>query len=397
MLLNEERLRRQMADRGLDAVIATTPENVTYSSGFWALPQWIRRGPQAYVLWPAAGRGEAAVITSSGTLDLLADQVPWVETVRRYGAFHVDRGPVPELDPVSARLAALQALPDDGDALDSLVAALTAAGLSRGRIGIDEQGLAPGHLERLRERLPKIAWTQAGALFRSVRAVKTPEEVDRLRKVAAITERSIAAALAMAREGASELELARAFHRQTVEEDGLPVLGCIGFGERSALMNVQPSERRLRAGEVIRFDAGGRYRHYRADVARIAVLGEPEPAVRRYHSALLAGVRRACEMIRPGVTAAAVFETTVETVRREGIPHYHRNHVGHGIGLDGYDAPSLSPGSSEVIEEGMVLCVETPYYEIGRWGLQVEDMLVVRADGVERFMATDGDLMVVAP
>lgn len=175
------------------------------------------------------------------------------------------------------------------------------------------------------------------------------------------------------------------------------MLGCIGFGERSALMNVQPSERRLRAGEVIRFDAGGRYRHYRADVARIAVLGEPEPAVRHYHTALLAGVRRACEMIRPGVTAAAVFETTVETVRREGIPHYRRNHVGHGIGLDGYDAPSLSPGSSEVIEEGMVLCVETPYYEIGRWGLQVEDMLVVRADGVERFMATDGDLMVVAP
>lgn len=85
----------------------------------------------------------------------------------------------------------------------------------------------------------------------------------------------------------------------------------------------------------------------------------------------------------------------MRVVQREGIPHYRRDHVGHGIGLDGYDAPTLSPSSREVIEEGMVLCVETPYYEIGRWGLQVEDMLVVRAGGVERLMETDGEIIVV--
>src|SRR3546814_11934744 len=92
-----------------------------------------------------------------------------------------------------------------------------------------------------------------------------------------------------------------------------------------------------------------------------------------------------------------VFRSAVETVRREGIGHYRRNHVGHGIGLDGYDAPSLTATSDEILEAGMVLCVETPYYELGRWGLQVEDMLVVRSDGVERLMATSGELMMVPP
>ena len=397
VLLNKDRLHAGMAESRLDVVIATTPENVTYMSGFWALPQWIRRGPQAYVVWPAPGNGAAEIITSTGTLDLVADQHIWVERVRRYGAFHIDGHSDDPRDPVSQRLIELQGARDHGDAISALATGLTDAGLSHARIGIDEIGLMPGQLEALRERLPGANLVPAAGLFRKVRAIKTPEEIARLARVAEIAERSIKAALDVAREGASEIELARAFHAQTVQDDAFPVLGCIGFGERSALMNVQPSDRKLRQGEVIRFDVGGRYRHYRADIARIATLGEPTEEVRRHHHALLAGVERACEAIRPGVRVADVFEVAVETVRREGIGHYRRHHIGHGIGLDGYDAPSLTATSDEVFEAGMVLCVETPHYELGRWGLQVEDMVVVRADGVERLLRTSGDLVVVAP
>jgi Xaa-Pro aminopeptidase len=69
--------------------------------------------------------------------------------------------------------------------------------------------------------------------------------------------------------------------------------------------------------------------------------------------------------------------------------------VGHGIGLDGYDAPNLTASSAEVLEEGMVLSVETPYYELGFGGLQVEDMVVVTRTGLESLMTTDNDLRIV--
>ncbi|EHK53299.1 M24 family metallopeptidase [Allomesorhizobium alhagi] len=396
MLLNEGRLRHWMEKLRLDAVIATAPENVTYMSGFWALPQWIRRGPQTYVVWPAQQIAEPEIITSTSTLDLIADQSPWVKRVRRYGDFHVVVGGDAADHAVSRQHAALNELPGHLDALAALTSALQEAGLAHANIGLDESGLLPGHKAALSAQLPKVQWTSAAALFRSVRAVKTDEEVERLAKVARIAERSIKAALAAAREGASERDLARAFDIETVMGGGAPVLSCIGFGERSALMNVQPSNRALQPGDVIRFDVGGRYRHYRADIARIATFGEPPPEVRRYHQALLRGVQYACEAIQPGMPTAKLFEEVVAVVRREGIPHYRRDHVGHGIGLDGYDAPTLSAGSTEVFEEGMVLCLETPYYEIGRWGLQVEDMVVVRRGGVERLMATDGDLIEVA-
>jgi Xaa-Pro aminopeptidase len=394
-LLNENRFQEKIVALKLDAVVATSPENVTYSSGFWALPQWIRRGPQAYVLWPVPNRGEPEIITSTATLDLIADQPIWVEKVRRYGDFHVDRAPEPPHDPASLRQLELLTTESHRDAIEALAVAISEAGLTRSRIGIDEIGLMPGQFGALEALLPDATFMPAASLFRDVRAVKTEGEIARLRTVAQIAERSIAAALDLAKEGSSEVELARAFHLQTVRDDALPVLGCIGFGERSALMNVQPSDRTLRLGDVIRFDVGGRYRHYRADIARIATFGESSKEVRRLHHALLSGVERACKMIRPGVRVADVYGATVETVQREGIGHYRRNHVGHGIGLDGYDAPNLAAASEEVFEEGMVLCVETPYYEIGRFGLQVEDMVVVRREGVERLMTTSGDLMVV--
>jgi Xaa-Pro aminopeptidase len=92
---------------------------------------------------------------------------------------------------------------------------------------------------------------------------------------------------------------------------------------------------------------------------------------------------------------ADVFHAAVNTVRQEGIPHYQRSHVGHGIGLDGYDAPNIAPSNDDVFEEDMVICVETPYYEMGLGGLQVEDTMAVTRDGVDSFMLSSTELRIL--
>ncbi len=395
MLMNSTRLFAGMTKERLEAIVATMPENVTYASGFWAMSQWIRRGPQAYVLTPAEGKGESVVIASTGLIDLAADPDVWVKDISRFGKFVIDRTPEIGLDSHDSRIEELMAQGDDGDAVGALVKAIKARGLENARIGVDEIGILPQYWDKLAEALPGATLIRAADIFRYARTIKTPDEIMRLRKSAQIADMSIQAALAVAREGATEMDLAHAFHTKTITEGGLPVLACIGVGTRSAMTNVQPSERKLVQGDVIRFDVGGRYRHYRADIARNAVLGEPSKKLARYHRAICVGLDRAIEMIKPGVRAADVFEACVETVRREGIPHYQRSHVGHGIGLDGYDAPNIAPSNSEVFEEGMVICVETPYYEVGFAGLQVEDTLVITKDGVESFMLSSTELQVI--
>jgi Xaa-Pro dipeptidase len=395
MLMNTTRLFEGMKRERLDAIVATMPENVTYASGFWAMSQWIRRGPQAYVLTPAEGRGEPVVIASTGLIDLVADPDVWVKDILRFGGFTIDRTPGVSLDARDSRIEELLGQADDGDAVGALVKAIKSRGLQNARIGVDEIGILPQYWDKLAEALPGATLVRAADIFRYARAIKTPEEIKRLRKSAQIADMSIRAALGVARDGATEMDLARAFHTKTINEGGQPVLGCIGVGTRSAMTNVQPSERKLGQGDVIRFDVGGRYRHYRADIARNGVLGEPTAKLAQYHRAICVGLDRSIEMIKPGVRAADVFAAAVEAVRREGIPHYKRSHVGHGIGLDGYDAPNIAPSSSEVFEEGMVICVETPYYEMGFAGLQVEDTLVVTRDGVESFMLSSTELQVL--
>jgi Xaa-Pro dipeptidase len=395
MLLNEERLHEVMAHENLDVLIGTSPENVTYLSGYWALSQWIRRGPQTYVIWPAPGRGEPCIVTSTSLLDQVADQEVWVKKIHRFGDFFIEHDPTVELDDLDREQMRLFELPNEGTPIDALCGVLKEYGLEGSRIGLDELGIHPFIDAELRERLNKAAFRPAYEIFRHIRAVKTPEEQRRLAIAAHIAEASISSALELVKPGVSEQELGLAFHERTVQEGGFPVLGCIGFGTRSAMINVHPSDKRLENGEIIRFDVGGRYQHYRADIARNAILGEPSRKIDAYHKALHAGIQRAYEIIRPGVLAADIYEAVMETVRREGLPHYQRTHVGHGIGLDGYDMPNLTPGGSHVIEEGMVLSIEAPYYELGFGGLQVEDMVVVRKDGLESFMETDGKLMVL--
>ena len=394
-LLNEARLNEKLAEHELDAIVATAPENVTYTTGYWALSQWIRRGPQTYVVWPAPGRGAPQIVASAGLLDLIADQRIAVEKVHKFGDFFVSQEPDAVLGDIDRRQSRLYALPNGGSAAACLEQALAGLELNGGRIGIDEGGLPPSLASPLSQSLEDFSVVPAFEIFRQVRAVKTQSEVSRLASAARAAEASIDAALRVAAPGVTELEMAREFNLETVRHDVLPVLFCIGFGPRSAMPNVQPSDAALKEGDIIRFDVGGRFEHYRADIARIAVLGEPSHKIKTYHDALHKGVLSGFEAIRPGAKAADIFDRVVKTVQREGIPHYQRSHVGHGIGIDGYDLPILSASSPDIIEAGMVLCVETPYYELGFGGLQVEDMIVVREDGVQSLMNSSGALRVV--
>jgi Xaa-Pro aminopeptidase len=393
MLFNAPRARRIMAGERLDALVATSPDNVTYASGYWAMSHWARPGgPQVYAVIPADDGASPCLVTGSGNLDLVVDGEAWVTEAYRYG-FFATKTDGPELSALDGRYAALLDGPDHGDAASALVAALRDRKLDRGRLAIEDTGIQPAILARVRRELPEAEILAGARVFREIRTIKTPEEIERLRGAVRVTERGIEAALRLARPGLPEQELLREFDRTVITEGGVPVTSmCVGSGPRSALSNCQAGERRLAANEVVRFDGGVRFRWYRSDIARIAALGDPGERVRRYYGALRAGAERAIAAIRPGVRCAEIFRIAMETVRREGIPHFERSHVGHGIGINNYDAPDLAPKSDEVVEEGMVLCVETPYYELGWAGLQLENTVVVRAPGAESLMSLGNEL-----
>lgn len=394
MLANVVRLHELMKRDKLDAVIATCPENVTYLSGFWAMSQWVRRGPQAYVLFPADTK-RPCIIANSGILDLVADQKPWITDIRRYGYFQLDADTSATLDADDKLQEELFSSQAYKDSVEALVASIKERQLERGNFGIDEMGITPQCMDQLKSALPDAKFIRCFSLFERVRSIKTQGEIEILRKAARATEHAIDAALKVAREGISEREMLREFNACLARNDTAPVVGCIGFGNRSAMINVQPSDRKLNRGDLIRFDVGGRYRHYRSDMSRGACLGEPAAKIAKYYRAVEKGVLRGYDIIKPGLKVSDLFKDIVKTVQREGIPHFKRSHVGHGIGVDGYDPPNIAESSTDVLEENMVICVETPYYELGFAGLQVEDMVRVTKDGAESLMTLPTALRVL--
>ena len=124
-------------------------------------------------------------------------------------------------------------------------------------------------------------------------------------------------------------------------------------------------------------------------------MGEPSEKIKTYYAAVLAGIDAAIAAAKPGVACKDLFHIAVEATRKNGIPHYRRHHVGHGIGVECYDDPSITPASPFILEEGMTINLETPYYELGWGGVQIEDTFEVTKDGVRMLDHTTRDLIVL--
>ncbi|MEU8227376.1 Xaa-Pro peptidase family protein [Kribbella sp. NPDC048915] len=234
------------------------------------------------------------------------------------------------------------------------------------------------------EARPDVTATADPDVFFRARAVKDEYELDCLRRANLACEAAILAALADAREGVTERELLRVVRGVMVEYDAHPLLSALGFSERGALVDMPVSDRELRKGDLIRFDIGCTLEGYHADMSRTAAFGTVDPELSEIHDGLVAAEQAAIDQVRPGVRAGELFATAVETARASGVPDYDRTHCGHGIGLEIYEPPGVTSASTEVLVSGMTLCIETPYYLLGRAGLQIEDAVVVTDEGAVR-------------
>jgi Xaa-Pro dipeptidase len=265
----------------------------------------------------------------------------------------------------------------------------------RSRMHFETLGLTPPSAEQIVSSLgPSLVIDNQ--LLRAVRAVKTAEEIQRLAWAASLAERGMASAIATARLGSSEQEVAEVIAATMASGGGMPSQLSVQVGSRTTLGDAFPSTDRLMPGDLLRMDVGCRVDGYWSDIARMAVLGEPSKRVRRAFEALKAGQEHERDIVRSGLSAAEVFSATVSRVRESGLPGYKRTHCGHGIGLEVYDVPRITEGNETILQEGMVLCLETPYYEIGLGGLLVEDTVVVTEEDHIPLTNMERDLAVIA-
>jgi Xaa-Pro dipeptidase len=362
-----ERLTAALERGGLDALVAASPENVAYVTGFWSLSRTVYPATESYAV--VTRSGTALVVPAIDGL-AVAEGAADADHLFAYGRFVLDPGERPP-----ARRVELVTTAADG-----VAAALATLGIGEGRLGLDDERLPAARASALGERLQAYALTPASAAFALARAVKSPFEIDCLQQALRIAEEGINTVLGMLRPGVTEREAAGVFERELARQDAAPYCTIIAFGAGSAVPAPWPGDRALRAGELVRFDLGCVVKGYRSDVARMAVMGEPTAHQQAMFDALHAGVEAALDAVCPGAGGGKVFDAAVAAVRAAGLPRFDRHHVGHGIGLEAAETPWLAPGG-EPIEMGMILRVETPLYVAGEAGLNVKETALVTRTG----------------
>ena len=378
-----QRLAAAMAEQGLQTLVASTPENVFYATGHWSVANSILRSAVALAVLDGSG-AVAALVLACGDVANFVSAGYDPERIFTYGRFFYEG----DNAAIEARNAAAAAGP-----AEALAAALQARGRARGRNGVAAGQLPLAVWQALPGLLPAATVTPAQAVFRQARLVKAADEIARLERAAEIAEDALLAALATAAPGVSERELGRRYEAEVVARGGAPFFTVVTFGERAALADTPTTDRSLRSGDVLRFDLGCIFAGYRSDIARTALCGACDPRYETYYAAMLAGVDAALAAVRPGVAAGEIFAIAMAATRAAGVPHYRRQHVGHAIGLEVYDALSVAPGVATPLQADMVLCLETPYYELGWGGVQIEDLLRVTDQGAALLNKSRRDLI----
>ncbi len=377
-LYHPDRTSKILAEERFDGLIASAPENVTYFTGLSVPSPYLRREVHVFAVLAANVQEDPVLVMPASFLAFLADEPGNASMVRVYGDPHVVFPP-PDVALDQRELHVVQLFkwtPRFRSALEALLAVLSEKHIMGGRLGMDETGISPVVWAELLERLSETRVEPGAGILRRIRAVKTPPEIALLRRSAEITEAAQADLFSAVRAGVTEKELTDVLERRILAEGGRPAFSYLGLGPRGGTLR-PPLAVRARLGDLIRTEMGCTYRHYWSDTGRTGVLGAPSNKQRGYFEALAAGHQIARETLRAGVRAGVVCDAVVRTVRKAGIPEYQRTHCGHGIGLQLYDLPLLAPADQTVLEAGMVVNVEVPYYEIGFGGMQIEDTLLV--------------------
>lgn len=256
------------------------------------------------------------------------------------------------------------------------------------RIGLEAHDVTLAQAKELRSLRTGIQWVPLAETVEPLRAVKTPEEIEKLRAAAAITDKAMARVNHLARPGISEKELAWALEKQMREDgaDGLAFPVIVASGPNSALPHHQTGERRLQAGDVIIVDMGAELDGYKSDMTRTFFLGEPDAKFWEIYNLVLAAHKAVFDQLRPGMTLRQVDAIARDLITAAGYGSQFGHGLGHGVGLDIHEAPFFSqraPAEAR-IQAGMAVTIEPGVYLPGWGGVRIEDFALVTKNGLER-------------
>ena len=353
--VRRERLAARLPELEVDAVLVTRLVNVRYLTGF--------TGSNAQLL---LARDGTRFFTDFRYEEQSAHETPDVERVVYTTGFH---DPFPQ----------------------------ACADLGVGTLGFEAAGVTYQFFRDLGEKTPGVELTPLEPVVERLRWVKDPEELELVRRAQAVTDEAFERVAGKLAEGMTERQVALELElaMRAAGADALAFDTIAAFGENAAEPHHHPTERPLARGDVVKLDFGALVDGYHSDMTRTVEFGEPRAELREIYDVVLAAQRTGIDAVRADANGKDCDAAARKVIEDAGYGERFGHSLGHGVGLEIHEGPSLRRGLDEVLPVGAVVTVEPGIYLPGIGGVRIEDMVEVTEDGCVPMTSTPKDLLVL--
>lgn len=356
-MLNARRakLERFFTSHNLDAILFSSLANIRYLSGF-------------------TGSEGLLVMTRDLRCRLLCDS--------RYTAQAMSEVVDTEVSQFSDKLETVKELLHDFNAI---------------RIGFEAAHTTVADFTLLSSALDCCELISLGAGLDQIRSTKDPVEIDHLDAVARLASASLLATIAKLKPGISESSFAceLEFEMRRRGADGRAFDFIVASGERGAMPHGRASDREVRSGELVTVDFGALMGGYHSDETVTVAIGKPDPRAVEIYGIVKEAHDRAVSAVRPGMACRDLDAVARDSIQESGYGKFFGHGLGHGVGLEIHEKPTISPRGDMLIEEGMVFTIEPGIYIPGFCGVRIEDTVLVLADGCRVLTQVPKELMYV--
>lgn len=371
-----------MEREGVDLLVATSEVNIALLTGYQSVGKRVL--PLIPMFATLNRRGKVHMVSGRADMPaaLAAGMTP--DQFRFYGNFFFAFAGEQDQKALKEAVAPLR---------ETAYEALATLNAGAKKVALDGDGLTHAAWLKTAAVFPGAELVECSQDFKALRLHKEERDLALLERSGQITQEAIRLACGQYRPGQTENDIRVVIESHMVAQGARPSFTVVASGPNGAFVDTATTDRVIGDNDSIRFDVGCIYEGFHSDIARTAYTGTPSPKLVTYYDAIYRGLEAMVRSARPGTRAADLFATGVQATRDGGIPHYDRNHCGHGIGREVYELPPITSFSSYTLEEGMTMCLETPYYEIGWTGIQVEDTLVITKDGCRLFTRSPPEMI----
>lgn len=281
---------------------------------------------------------------------------------------------------------------------DAFRKAAQALGVDGKRIGVEPRQLRLLEFRYVKSGAPEADFPDASDVLADLRLRKDKAEVDAMRVAVKIAQDALEATIPQIKVGMTEREVASELVMQLLKhgsESEMPFAPIVSAGPNSANPHASPTDRKLQTGDLLVVDWGAAYEGYISDLTRTFAVGEVDAECQKIHKIVQEANAAGRAAGKPGVPCANVDKAARDVIEKAGYGKYFTHRTGHGIGMEGHEAPYMRGDNMQILEPGMAYTVEPGIYLTNRNGVRIEDNMVITEAGAESLSDMPREIRVV--